>query len=182
MFRVSLLGHSNVPREPLEAFGCEVRTYRSPGSHASTFDDNPTFRPALGWQHELSIVFLGSNDVKPDVEVFQITENIKHVVHKLEQSAEKVAIVLLEPRIIKNPAPGKPDQKTYNKVLKAVNRKLQRDLRGHDFINLTGPYFRNHLGPDGTHWNAAGKARVRGTLRKYIEKQHHKDWRRGWLR
>ena len=182
MYRVSVLGHSNVPREPLEVFGCEVRTYRSPGSHAATFDQNPTFSPVLEWQHELSVVFLGSNDVTPDVEVPEITESLKHVVRKLEQCADKVAVVLLEPRVILEPAPGRPDQRTYNSVIKSVNRKLQRDLRGHDFINLSGPYFRNHLSQDGTHWNSIGKAKVRQCLCRYISKNHHQDWRRGWLR
>ena len=88
MFRVSVLGHSNVPREPLEVYGCEVRTYRSPGAHAATFDENPTFRPVLEWQHELSVLFIGSNDVTPNTEVFEVTEAIKHAVTKLEGCAD----------------------------------------------------------------------------------------------
>ena len=182
MFLISLVGHSNVPRDPLYVRDCEIRTFRSPGARADRFDDNPVLREVLGWQHDLAILFLGSNDVSPDVEAYEITENIKAIVNKLKQCARKVTIVLLEPRVITNAPPGRPDQGTYNRVVRSVNRKLQRDLREHDFINFSAPYFRQHLKPDGVHWNSEGKAKVKRDLLRYINRTDIQEFFREFAR
>ena len=177
MYRVSLIGHSNVPRDGIEAFGCEVRVYRSLGARAALFGENPVLQPVLGWQHELAILFLGSNDITPEVEAYEITDNIKAIVRQLEQCATKVALVLIEPRKIVNPPPGKVDQGTYDRVSRSVNRKLQRDLRGCEFLRYDAPYYKNHLKPDGVHWNREGKWKVKRDLIRYLNRKFDEDWR-----
>merc|ERR1711980_35486 len=107
----------------------------------------------LGWQHELAILFLGSNDITPEVEAYEITNNIKAIVQQLKQCATKVALVLIEPRKIINPPQGKVDQGTYDRVARSVNRKLQRDLRECDFLRYDALFYKRNLKPDGVHWN-----------------------------
>lgn len=62
MWKISLVGHSQVPKE-LNFPNAEIRIFRAPGGKAQFFHENELMNRVLNWEHDLSIVWLGSNDV-----------------------------------------------------------------------------------------------------------------------
>ena len=43
--------------------GTLIRTFRSPGARVATFDTNVTLNAVLNWRHDITVLFIGGNDI-----------------------------------------------------------------------------------------------------------------------
>ena len=167
-FKVSIVGHSLVP--PVLRVDCPrtvVRSYRAPGGRADRFDENETLRLALEWKHDLTVLWLGGNDVVDTSDPQEIFDNLRAIITNLEVSCgSEVAIVLLEPRHQPHHSPVSADR--YRLISRGINRRLQRHFKTYSTIHFNAQPFQRDLSRDGIHWNAQGRAYVREKLRNFI--------------
>ena len=163
MFKVALVGHSQVSTALDLPDGIELSIFRSPGAKARTFFRNPRLTRVLRNKYDLVILWLGSNDIKPSCRVREIVQDLKAIVVRLELGcASRVKVCLIEPR---HPDRREPlpvvDQETYDKVRKGINNNLQkRALKGKEFITFGARPYERDLGNDGIHFNLEGQARI----------------------
>ena len=145
MFWVAIIGHSNVPKKALPVDRCEIRVFQGQEARAATFDNDSRLHGIYEWSHDLSILFLGSSDITPEYEPRNIVENIKSIVRKLEnRCSSKVAVVLIELRVIASRRPDGIAQQDCNCISHPVNRALRRDLKV-PFLSFSLPYLLYHL-------------------------------------
>ena len=174
-FKVAIVGHSLIPRH-LEVPQCEVRCFRAPGGRARDFDRDPRLNQVLSWPHHITILYLGGNDVHPEVEVREITDNIQAVIAKIEEHCEsRVAVVLLEPRQLPIVTRGL-NRSRYRTIYQAVNRRLQRLLGRRQTFQFGAQPYRQNLRRDGIHWNRTAQAAQIVRYQEYIEQQRD-QWR-----
>ena len=77
---ISIVGHSLVPRSVGNIPGCEIRIFRSPGARVSCFESDPILASVLDWQHDLTILFIGGNDINDNCIPSKIASDIQEVV------------------------------------------------------------------------------------------------------
>ena len=76
MWKIALLGHSQNP--PVFEFpNVEVRFFHAPRARACNFADNALINKILEWEHNLSILWIGSNDGKVNTTPEVIFNDIK---------------------------------------------------------------------------------------------------------
>ena len=176
LFKVALVGHSLIPRH-LYVDRCEIRIFRAPGARTHEFGRNDALRPALDWQHDLTILYLGGNDVTPTCRVKKIADNIEKLVKTFQERCEsEVAIVLLEKRYVGYEELGIPvgvrlpriSESHYKTVASAINTRLKRRLRGHKFFHHGARPFTVRLQPDGVHFNSQAREMQRNLYCEYI--------------
>ena len=154
MYKVAFWGHSLVPPEgAIQVEGCEIQTYRVPGAKTGDFRRHPLLRDILVWPHDLSIIYIGGNDITTNCNVTSIVQNIEGIVGTLErQCGSEVAIILVEPRVVRpNRRNGGLTQVRYNRIAQGINNRLKRRLRGHKFFHFGARPYREHRLADGVH-------------------------------
>ena len=164
MWKVSLVGHSQLP-EQLTVSNTEIQIYRSPGARADEFFEDETLREVLNWEHDLCILWLGSNDIDGETSPNEIAENIKEIIEEIEQECQAVVwICLVEPRFYTN---GFMSDEDYRRAQRRINRVLKE--LGNQVIQFNGQQWIEALNSGGVHWTAEGKKRVKNKLRKAIK-------------
>lgn len=167
MARVAIVGHSQVPKY-LYVPGVDLRIFRAPGGRAYNFFSDSRLNPVLEWQNDITLLWLGSNDIDQDTQSQSLVTNIIEIVEAIEDSCDSTVYpIQIEPR-------SYPDEyivsnDSYKKVQRAVNRKLKRCLKGKCFIHFNTAFYVEHLAADGVHWDEEGKQHVRDRLEYYIE-------------
>ena len=166
MWKVSLVGHSQVPQD-LSVPGTEIRIFRGTGGKASDFYTDSRMNGVLEWQHDLCILWLGSNDINKNSNPQEIANNIIQIVEQIEKDCQAVVrVCLVEPRFYPNEEYMTDED--YRKVQSSVNRKLQRRL-ANEFIHFNSSSWVEELSGDGVHWNDTGKFKVTNKLRRAIK-------------
>ena len=175
MFKVALVGHSLIPGH-LEVPGCDVRCFRAPGGRARSFYHDYRMSQVLDWQHHLTILYLGGNDIHPEVQPREISDNLFDIIHSIEHyCGSKVSVVLLEPRQLPLVTRGL-SRHIYRTIYQAVNRRLQRLLRGYQTFQFGARPYRSNLRRDGIHWNRTAQAAQIARYHEHIEQQRD-QWR-----
>ena len=163
MWKVSLVGHSQLPNN-LTVNNAEIRIFRGPGGRADSFFDDSRMNEVLEWEHDLCILWIGSNDIDNETRPKDIAENIIEVIQSIEQNCEAVVyICLVEPRFY---ASGFMSEEDYRKVQRKINKILKE--QGNQVIQFNSSSWVEYLGSDGVHWNEEGRERVKSKLRKTI--------------
>ena len=133
---VAIVGHSLVPPRLDYIEGAQVRIFRSPGAKALTFDSNK-ISEVLNWPHDLTIIFLGGNDIYDNCVPSKITNDIRSVIEQIHSSCHShIAFVLIEHR---NPPPGNRfhvSASLYNRVANSINNRLKRIFKNKSYVKF----------------------------------------------
>ena len=166
MWKVSLVGHSQIPSH-LSAPDTEIRIFRAPGSRAATFFSDDRLNEVLNWTHDLCILWLGSNDIKPSSTPQGIVDDLAQVVDSIEESCGAIVkVCLVEPRFYEEGDRMPSDQ--YKRIQEAVNRRLKRKL-SNGFVQFNSNSWVTQLADDGVHWDEEGKQRIKRKFRRVIK-------------
>lgn len=112
MWKISIVDHSQVPKE-INFLNTEIRIFRAPGGKAQFFQEDELMNKILNWEHDLCIVWLGSNDITSKADPEEIFNYIKEICHTTERDCHaKVYICQVEPR--RNPCELSHDH--YKKI------------------------------------------------------------------
>ena len=178
VYRVAIIGHSQVPKSIQAIEDVEIRIYRKPGARLAKFDEYEEFQELFNWHHDLNIVFIGGNDI-PSMPAKDIAEELIALARRFAALGQDVALVLIEPRKYTGFSQEYADQ--YNLELIRVNRKLkrltQRQRACYSLINYTAsPYHTGHT-LDGVHFTPLCKAYIKakmvGCIKHHIENPEH---------
>ena len=172
MYKVSLVGHSQVP-QTFNVNKVEIKIFRAPGGHASSFFSDNRLNSVLSWKHDLCILWIGSNDISQETDIEILFNDLKEIVNNIERECGAlVTICQIEPRIYSDNGPiSTPD---YVKIQRAVNKKIKRSLRN-PTINFNTKTYIEHLSSDGVHWNSEGRRLVENKLLTAIENNMDSD-------
>lgn len=166
MFKVSIVGHSQVPR-CLEISCAEIKCFRALGGRADSFFKDIRLLDVCNWKHDLSILWIGSNDIAHGINPSQLTAKIKEIVRVIEQECGAIVCVcLIEPRFYSGERPISTSN--YKKVQHSVNRKLKRVLNN-QVIHFNSLSYSTALSGDGVHWSKDGREKVEGKLKTVIK-------------
>lgn len=173
VFKVTLVGHSQLPATwPSYGEGdeaVEVRLFRSPGG---TFRRNRVLREVLEWPHDLTVLWLGPNDICNRARPIVLANDIRELVREIEnRCGSKVLIALSEPRTGHRRSGGL-EPGGYNRVAFSANRRFRRSLRDHVFLDFTAPPYQRELGQDGVHFTAVGRETIQQKIRRMINREH----------
>ena len=161
---MALVGHSQIPTE-LECDGVEIKIFRAPGGKVSTFYNDERMNDVLHWEHDLTILWLGSNDIHPNNRPAHIYEMLREIYDDTEKWCHsKIFVCTVEPR--KNPRDT--DALTYKRLKNAVNKKIIKYMGSHIIHFCSTPY-QEELSEDGVHWNEIGKELVKNKLENAIK-------------
>ena len=167
MWKVSLVGHSQLPWD-IEISGAEIRVFRAPGGRADSFYQDERLCEVLEWEHDLCILWLGSNDIEEDSHPAEIAERIENIVDDIETSCKAIVhVCLVEPRFY--PGEEYMTHEQYGKIQRGINKKLRRRLNNM-FIQFNSGDWIDEIAEDGVHFTEAGKQRVKKRLRKTIKR------------
>lgn len=181
-YRVAYLGHSLVtcdtlrPRSiPME--GVHMDLIRHGGARADKFFDYPEFTNALDSNYyQLAIVMIGGNDIEENTSVDELFGNLMSIYNAFTDKGITCVMCTIEPRVYPNNHPHYVDAETYKKISRAINRRLQRALKGH-VILLGGNTFPMEVRiMDGIHPTFEGRERIWNKVSKAIS-QHHNIWK-----
>ena len=157
VFRVALIGHSHVPTGYEYPLDEEVRLYfyRLPGATISEVKNHPRFRSFWNSRFDLTILFIGGNDIKPDVNPRAVIDEYKHLLHSINGKDCACITTTIEHRIIYRDNRFALSQEIYNQKSRSVNRHLVRYF-GHvsqEFISLSRGIFTGERAQDGVHFS-----------------------------
>ena len=167
MLKVALVGHSQVPRS-LSVDNAEIRIFRAPGGKLENFHRDTRMKQVLSWRHDITYLWLGSNDVHPEVKILDLIEWNKAIASEIEDKCgSKVIIVELERRIY---PPERPliDQRRYKQITRSVNRAL---LRCKKFFTITFNAERFVLSADGVHFEPQSRRAIENKFVESIQRQ-----------
>ena len=171
VYKVAIVGHSQVPMQFPNIPGVEVRIFRRPGAKLEAAYDYTEFRNAANWNHNHTILFIGGNDIGIGPlrqSVDQISTNLIQLCWHFHSSGSTVSLVLIEPRTF----PVRAVHKNYKSQADRINRKLKRYARHsqapYHTINLNATPFREGHTGDGTHFNAATSQHIIAKMQNAI--------------
>lgn len=169
---VSIVGHSLVPSSIGDIEGTVIRVFRSPGARVANFNTNSTLNEVLHWRHDITILFIGGNDINDDCVPADITKDIIEVVEKIHvYCGSHICLVLLEHR---NPPPNNRFNVTaskYNRIANNINNRLKRKLKSKEyvrFVSVSAKPFQVGV-TDGVHFDVESREALRRKLRNAIK-------------
>lgn len=161
MFKVAVVGHSQVPRSFDAVANTEVRLYRAPGARARNFFEDNRLNQVLEWKHDLTIVWIGSNDINPNTQPRELTDLILNIGKVIEQNCcSKVIVVEIENRLYQSRHPIISSER-YKKIKRSVNTLL---LRSKQFLCINFNNLMFTLGRDGVHFETSAKTLIKQKL------------------
>ena len=173
MFKVAIVGHSQVPhRFDGEVENSEVRIYRSRGARARNFFNDGRLNQVLSWKHDLTILWIGSNDISPTTQPRQLTDVILNIGKVIEQNcSSKVILVEVENRLYPSYRPVIANDR-YKRIKRAVNTGL---LRSRQFLCINFNSLVFTLGRDGVHFETNAKALIQQKLEMNIRQMRERQ-------
>ena len=169
MYRVALVGHSNLPVFP--GWGnVQVEIFKERGARLTDLRDGLRFDGALfttNW--DCVVVFLGGNDIA-DCRNLDNLYN-RHLDAFRTLHTNKLVVTDLEPRVYNrvNQATFGITTRTYNAIAKVVNKKLKR------FVKRTANVELVHIPPgylegseDGIHLSPEGQQSLIQRYKRHI--------------
>ncbi len=164
MLKVALVGHSQIPRH-LEVTNVQIRIFRAPGAKARTFFEDDRLNRVLEWEHDLTILWIGSNDIETSTNPARIFSDVKNIIKEITAKCQSlVHVCQIEPRT--NPK-GMSVEK-YKKFQVGINNRVKRALKTPN-IHFNNIQFVQELSEDGVHWNERGQAQVISKIKRVIE-------------
>lgn len=173
MFKVAIVGHSQVPhRFDVEVENSEVRIYRARGARARNFFNDERLNRVLAWKHDLTILWIGSNDISPTTQPRELTNIILNIGKVIEQNCcSKVILVEVENRVYPASRPVIANER-YKKIKRAVNTGL---FRSKQFLCINFNSLVFTLGRDGVHFETSAKALIQQKLEMNIRQTRERQ-------
>lgn len=164
MWKISLVGHSQIPKH-FEFPNTEIKIFRAPGAKASSFFQDVRMNKVLEWEHDLTILWIGSNDINTDANPLEIFNHIKEIYLEIERNCQSIVYICqVEPRIRARNIPAD----IYKKIQNGINNRIKRSLKTPN-IHFNNVSFVEELSGDGVHWSGAGRVRVESKFKKVIK-------------
>ena len=167
MYKVALVGHSQIPSN-LNVENVEVKIFRAPGGKIARFHRDSRLNKVLLWKHQLTFLWLGSNDITPTTSTGELINQIQMLTREIEEKCgSKVIIIEIERREY---PPHKliVEQEQYKKIRRAVNRAL---LRSKHFFTITFNAVRFVLASDGVHFEPQSRRQIANQIVENIKKR-----------
>ena len=150
--------------EELSMNNVEIQIYRAPGGRADNFFDDERLNDVLNWEHDLCLLWLGSNDIDNETRPRDIANNIIEVIESIEENCQAVVwICLVEPRFYTD---GFMTEEDYRKVQRKINKILKE--QGNQVLHFNSASWTDYLASDGVHWDEEGQEKVRRKLKRTI--------------
>ena len=168
MFRVALLGHSQIPRRlDHHIEGVEVTIFRAPGGKVTNFLKDNRLNRILNFEHDLAIIWLGSNDLEYGGTSRLTVDSLISVANLVEEQCHsRVILVELENRKYP-PYNERIPEGDYMRLKRAVNKKIQK----HRFKYIHFRTSQFELDVDGVHFTEDAQGLVREKLIKVIKEE-----------
>lgn len=158
MFKVALVGHSQVPSTFEAPEGAEVRIFRRRGGLIQHFNQSPLV-DVYAYNPDLIILFLGSNDVLHYANNWLLlVQGLRDILYNLTSVCPRVWTVTIERRKFTS----NHLSLLYESCRKKINRKLRKYIRNMNvrMVNITSTWFLDNLSTDGVHFNAQAKQEI----------------------
>lgn len=169
---IAIVGHSLVPQTIGTIGAATVDIYRSPGGKVSSFETNNVLSSVLHKPHDLTILFIGGNDINDDCVPSNIAKDIQHTVELIHSHCDShIALVLIEYR---NPRPGNRFNVTaskYRRIANNINNRLKRKFKSTSyvqFISVGAKPFQYGVTRDGVHFDENSKTQIKHKFRNCI--------------
>ena len=169
VFKVAIVGHSQVPTSVPAFDGVEIRIFRRSGARLIHLEQSP-LRDVFEYRPNLCIFYMGGNDIAvSNVDCREVIKHIRDALLSLKDIAQKVVFVNIEERRYAVGNRHGVDTETYNTCRKWVNNNLRRFLRINHIgtINVSGPWFASQS-VDGVHFNKEAKRVLIRKICSYI--------------
>ena len=164
MWKISFVGHSQIPKH-FSFPNTQVKIFRAPGATARTFFEKSSLNKVLEWDHDLTILWLGSNDINDHTSPETIFNDIQNIIHEIKVNCHSVVYICqVEPRI--KPRHISPEH--YKQIQGGINKRIKKRLNTPN-IHFNNLRFVEELRDDGVHWNTAGRARVESKFKQVIK-------------
>ena len=164
MWKISLVGHSQIPKH-FEFPNTEIKIFRAPGAKAYNFFSDTRMNKVLEWEHDLTILWIGSNDIDNNANPLEIFNHIKEICHEIKNNCQSIVYVCqIEPRL----SPRNISAENYKKIQGGINNRIKKSLKTPN-IHFNNISFTEALNSDGVHWNEAGRMRVESKFKKVIK-------------
>ena len=174
--RIAVVGHSLVPRDLGLIPGAQVKIFRSPGARVTDFEARHELNSVLNWPHDLTILFLGGNDIHDGCVPSAITNNISSLIEQIHHYCDsQVAYILIEHR---NPPQGNRfnvSAEQYNRVCNSINKRLKKKHKNKPyicFLSIGAKPYQSGV-TDGVHFNEETRfhlvRKLRNTIMRFIE-------------
>ena len=168
MFKVALVGHSQVPNTFEAPEGATIRIFRRRGGLIQHFDQ-PPLSDVYRYNADLIILFLGSNDVLNfGNNWLNLVKQLREILLLLRAICPRVWFVTIERRKFTS----SHLDSLYESYRKKINRKLGKYLHNTvvRMVNISSPWFGDHLGNDGVHFNAQAKQEIANKFKNVIHR------------
>ena len=164
MFKVAIVGHSQVRSGP-QVDDTEIRIYRVPGARADEFFDQESFNSVLNWEHDLTLLWIGSNDIGEETQPNQLVNIILNIGYVIQENCNsKVIIVEIENRQYQSEHPVISNTR-YQKIKRSVNRGLIKS----EFYCIHFNALMFTLVPDGVHFSTNAREHINQKMSGVIE-------------
>ena len=175
---VAIVGHSLVPHSIGNVHGATVEIYRSPGSKVASFESNEVLSKVLHMPHDLTILFIGGNDIHDECVPATIAHDIISTAEQIHHHCQShIALVLVEHR---NPIPGNRFNVTaskYRRIANNINNRLKNKLKSKSyvqFLSIGAKPFQYGVARDGVHLNKGSELHLqhkfRNTIKYFLDK------------
>ena len=119
----------------------------------------------LEWEHHLTILWLGSNDISDNTNPEIIFNHIKDIFQEIQANCQSVVYICqVEPRV----RTRNISAELYKKVQCGINNRIKKRLKTPN-IHFNNLQFVEELSGDGVHWSEAGRVRVESKFKKVIK-------------
>ena len=167
MYKVALVGHSQIPRS-LNVNNVEVKIFRAPGGKLANFHRDSWLNQVLSWKHQLTYLWLGSNDINPASSTSELITQTQAIAREIEERCgSQVIIIEIEHRQYP-PHRLVIEQEAYKKIRRSVNRAL---LRSKSFFTITFNALKFVLASDGVHFEPQSRRMIENRLVESIQRQ-----------
>ncbi len=164
MWKIAFVGHSQIPIS-FEFPNTEIRIFRAPGGKASNYFQDSRMNQILQWEHDLTILWIGSNDINGDANPVEIYNDIKEIYQEIETNCQSVVYICqVEPRTQARDIPAD----IYKRIQYGINNRIKRSLKTPN-IHFNNVSFVEELSDDGVHWSGTGRVRVESKFKKVIK-------------
>ena len=160
--KVAIVGHSQIPEYLPDIVGVETRIFRLPGGRLHDVYENEILNDSFKWSHDMTIIFLGGNDVTHKSREL-IVGNLLDLVEGFKNKGSRIiVVVLIEPRTYHSSNRFGIDNDTYKSDMFFINRKLKRLANSRHFkvLNINARPFQYGHVRDGVHFDMESKVEI----------------------
>ena len=170
LFRVAIVGHSQIPFDFPDISRVALRIFRLPGGRLGDFEKDSIFKESFNWAHDLTILFIGGNDI-PALSNELIVRKLIDLVDRYKAlGSRNVVVTLIEPREYSLGNRFGIDNELYKHSMNFINRKIKRLSKSRHFriLNINARPFQYGHTPDGVHFDLESRYAIIDKMKNCI--------------